>query len=453
MSALPSSKQDTMTKRNLIWIFGDQHRGQALGLHGDPNLHTPNIDNLARGGVDFPNAVMGAPLCCPCRGSLLTSRYPHECVPGHQMPLPAGMPTLADAFKENGYETAWFGKWHLDGFQESTGRAAFHHVPHDRRGGFDTWIGYENNNSQYDCWVHGHDLAGEVARYRLPGYETDSLADLLIDFLTAKSHNPERPFFAALSVQPPHNPYVAPSEFAGRHTPATVQLRPNVPAIPTVLARARQNLAGYYAMIENLDAQVGRIRDVLRKQGLDENTTIMFFSDHGDLHGSHGQFLKTSPLEESIRVPFIIGGGISYYGGQRAGANPALVNHVDVAPTSLGLCGITPPDWMRGHDLSGYFRNDRPMPERPDSVFLQSVIPTGHGDSVDRPWRGIVTDDGWKFVCLEGQPWLMFNLKDDPYEQQNLAFNTIHREKRKNLFDRLRRWIEETGDTFTLPEL
>ena len=124
-----------------------------------------------------------------------------------------------------------------------------------------------------------------------------------------------------------------------------------------------------------------------------------------------------------------------------------------VRDACLGLCGITPPDWMRGRDLSGYFRADRPQSERPDSVFLQSVIPTGHGDSVDRPWRGIVTDDGWKFVCLEGQPWLMFNLKDDPYEQQNLAFNTIHREKRKSLLDRLARWIRDTGDTFTLPEL
>jgi arylsulfatase A-like enzyme len=71
---------------------------------------------------------------------------------------------------------------------------------------------------------------------------------------------------------------------------------------------------------------------------------------------------------------------------------------------------------------------------------------------VDRPWRGIVTDDGWKFVCLEGQPWLMFNLNEDPYEQQNLAFNSIYRDKRKSLLDRLARWIQETGDSFTLPE-
>lgn len=444
-----------MKKRNIIWIFGDQHRGQALGIHGDPNVFTPNLDNLARAGVDFPNALMGFPLCCPCRGSLLTSRYPHECIPGHEMPLPPNMPTVADAFKEHGYETAWFGKWHLDGFQEREHRAAFHTVPRERRCGFDTWIGYDNNNSQYDCWVHGHDRTGqEVERYRLPGYETDSLADLLIDFVKGRAQEPERPFFAALSVQPPHNPYIAPEEFQGRHNPANVQLRPNVPAIPAVEKRARRGLSGYYAMIENLDHQVGRIQAALREAGLDEQTLILFFSDHGDLHGSHGQFLKTSPLEESIRVPFIIGGGVPYYNGQWAGANRALINHVDVAPTSLGLCGIEPPDWMRGRDLSGHFYADRPhRREFPDSAFLQSVIPTGHGDSVDRAWRGIVTDDGWKFVCLEGQPWLLFNLNEDPYEQQNLAFNSNFQVKRKSLLDRLQRWIDETGDSFTLPVL
>lgn len=444
-----------MALTNILWILGDQHRSQALGIHGDPNLSTPNLDNLARSGVDFPNALMGSPLCCPCRGSMLTSLYPNECVPGHEHRLPESCPTIAHAFKEHGYETAWFGKWHLDGFKESSGRAVFHTIPPERRGGFDTWIGYENNNSQYDCWVHGHEGADcEIERYRLPGYETDSLTDLLIDFLKKRTstEGQARPFFAALSVQPPHNPYVAPEEFTARHRPGEISLRPNVPPIPSVEKQARTDLAGYYAMIENLDQNVGRIRDALRECGLEESTAIMFFSDHGDLHGSHGQFLKTSPLEESIRVPFIIGGGIPYY-RQHQGVCKALVNHVDVAPTSLGLCGFEPPAWMRGHDLSGYFRWDRPRPEAPDSAFLQSIIPTGHHDSVDRPWRGIVTDDGWKFVCLEGQPWLMFDLKEDPYELRNVAFNTRYKDRRKQLLERLRAWIKETGDTFLLPEL
>jgi len=445
--------------KNVIWIFGDQHRSQALGIHGDPNLFTPNIDNLARSGVDFSNALMGTPLCCPCRGSLLTGLYPHECVPGHEYPLPENCQsrTIACALKEHGYETAWFGKWHLDGFKERNGRGALHPIPRERRGGFDTWIGYENNNSQYDSWVQGHKADGtEIPLYRLPGYETDSLTEILIDFLKMKAgeaaQGESKPFFAGLSVQPPHDPYLAPEAFSRIRNPAGIQLRLNVPPIDRIIRQAQKDLAGYYSMIENIDWNVGRIRQVLKETGLEESTYILFFSDHGDLHGCHGQFRKTSPLEESIRVPFIIGGGTPFY-GHHSGVSPALVNHVDVAPTTLGLCGLGKAPWMRGCDFSGYYRPDRPRVVTPDSAFLQSVVPTLHHDSVDHAWRGIVSDDGWKFVCLEGQPWLLHDLNEDPYELVNHAFNTRYRNKQVELLNRLQKWITDTGDSFRLPKL
>ncbi len=436
---------------NVIWVFGDQHRAQALGCAGDPNLHTPNIDRLAAEGVTFTAAVAGTPLCCPYRGSLLTGRYPHRCVPGHEHPLPPGQPTIAAPFSEAGYHTAYFGKWHLDGFREREGRAALHVVPPERRGGFDEWLGYENNNSQWDCWVHGG--KDDVPPYRLPGYETDALTDLFVAHLRERGASPEQPFFAALSLQPPHNPYIAPPEWMARHTPGRVQLRPNVPDVPRIVDRARRDLAGYYAMIENLDGNLGRIRAALDETGLWENTHILFFSDHGDMHGSHGQFLKTSPWEESIRVPFILGGGVPFY-GVKGGRQAVPLNHVDVAPTSLGLCGIDKPDWMMGTDYSGYRLHERPPPvDEPDSAFLQLVIPTGHADSTDRPWRGIVTRDGWKYIALEGQPWLLFNLNEDPFEQVNLAHNTRFASQRRRLQERLSAWIHDTGDHFTLPEL
>jgi len=170
------------------------------------------------------------------------------------------------------------------------------------------------------------------------------------------------------------------------------------------------------------------------------------------MHGSHGQFRKTNPYEESIRVPCILGGTNPRYGGQ-TGRKPALVNHVDLGPTSLGLCGIDVPDWMAGTDYSGLRLKDRPQPDVPDSAYLQLVIPTGHGNSTDRPWRGIVTTDGWKYACLEHQPWLMFNLNEDPYEQCNLAHNTAFGRKRAELHDRLAQWVRDTGDSFPLPEL
>ena len=442
--------------RNVIWIFGDQHRAQALGCNGDPNVHTPDIDRLSAEGLNFENALSGFPLCCPARGSLLTSRYPHVCVPGHQHQMPPGSRTIAHAFKDSGYHTAWFGKWHLDGFQESReGRAAMHIVPPERRGGFDEWVGFENNNSQWDCWVHGGE--GEDAFHeQLPGYETDCLTDMLIQYIgkrgrLAESGEDER-FFAALSVQPPHDPYVAPAEFMSKHTPAGVELRANVPSVDSIIVRARRDLAGYYAMIENLDWNLGRIRSALAEAGLDHDTHLIFFSDHGDMHGSHGQFRKTSPWEESIRVPFVIGGTRPRYVG-RSGRSRSLLNHVDVAPTTLGLCGIDTPGWMDGHDYSGERVGRGAVAGGPDSAYLQAVIPTGHGDSVDRPWRGVVTDDGWKYVALEGQPWMLYNLNEDPYELANHALNSKYGGHRKRLQDRLGQWISDTGDVFDLPAL
>ena len=443
-----------MNARNVIWIFGDQHRAQALGCNGDPNVTTPNIDRLSAEGLNYERALSGFPLCCPARGSLLTGRYPHACVPGHQHQMPPDSTTIAHVFKENGYHTAYFGKWHLDGFQEREGRAAMHIVPPERRGGFDEWVGFENNNSQWDCWVHGGE--GEDAFHeRLPGYETDCLTDYLLGYIEERgrllSEGVSEPFFAALSVQPPHDPYVAPAEFMSRHTPGRVELRENVPGIAAVESRARRDLAGYYAMIENLDWNVGRIRSALTQAGLADDTHLMFFSDHGDMHGSHGQFRKTSPWEESIRVPFIVGGIEPRYVGC-SGRTPHLMNHVDVAPTTLGLCGIDKPDTTQGFDYSGD-RIGGSSESAPDSAYLQAVIPTGHGESIDRPWRGVVMDDGWKYVALEGQPWMLFNLNEDPFELANYAFNSKYGSIRKRLQDRLGQWISDTGDSFELPVL
>ena len=91
---------------NVLWILGDQFRAQALASNGDPNARTPNLDRAAVNGVTFTNHLSGFPLCCPFRGSMLTSRYPHHCVPGHEYPLPEGQKTIADVFNANGYRTA-----------------------------------------------------------------------------------------------------------------------------------------------------------------------------------------------------------------------------------------------------------------------------------------------------------------------------------------------------------
>lgn len=396
---------------------------------------------------------------------MLTSRYPHQCIPGHDVAMPAGLPTVADVFNEHGFDTAWFGKWHVDGDvnRPPGSRPAFQTVKHGRRGGFSTWLGYENNNAQYDCWLHGHQADGTVVdHYQLQGYETDALTDLLIDYLEARSGpnaSAGKPFFACLSVQPPHSPYVAPQEWLDRHRPEDVVLRANVPSVERVVMAARRDLPRYYAMIENLDWNVGRVLQALRATGLAESTAIVFFSDHGDMHGSHGRILKCVPHEESLRMPFIVGTASESFRIEFTEEDwtPTVVNHVDLAPTALGLAGIDAPNWMTGTDYSGYYMAHRPKPSNePESAYIQLVDPgwtNRYACDRERPWRGVVTRDGWKYAVLERQPWLMFDLNEDPFELANLALDGRFSKKRRELQDLLEGWLERTGDAFELPEI
>jgi arylsulfatase A-like enzyme len=443
------------SRPNVIWILGDQFRAQALACNGDPNARTPNLDRAATNGVTFTNHLSGFPLCCPFRGSMLTSRYPHHCVPGHEYPLPEGQRTIADVFNASGYRTAYFGKWHLGGFHERNGRAAYFITNPARRGGFESWTGYENNNSQWDCWVHGG-AGAKAFHYRLPGYETDELTNLLTGYIKDRAEERKsgaaKPFFAVLSVQPPHDPYVAPERFMANYNPERLVLRPDVAHIPKLQQQVRLDLAGYYAMIENLDWNYGRVVETLEQTGLLADTHVLFFADHGDMHGSHGMLRKVCPYEESIRTPMILSGGVPRYAPWKNGRPAVLSNHVDIAPTTLGLCGIRKPEWMEGVDLSHYRVGDAAAGPGPDSAYLQSVVPTGQADTLNSPYRGIVTRDGWKYVCFENHSWLQFNLNEDPYEEMNLAQLDRYRPERKKLIARLKQWGADTGDRFAIPE-
>lgn len=445
-------------KPNVIWIICDQLRAQAFGHRGDPNARTPNIDNLSREGMRFEQAVAGTPWCTPFRGALLTGRYPHQIgTPKTPSQLDPRYPTVARAFNEAGYHTAWVGKWHLYGSNQSPV------IPPTHRGGFRYWLGYENNNKQNDTMVHG---SGQEEPVRLPGYETDCLTDLFLEHLRAHlrgSNQPNpQPFFACLSVQPPHSPYVPPTNppYADQGpSPAEVVFRPNVPPVRWVREKAAVDLAGYYGMIRNIDWNVGRIRETLKQLGVDRETYLVFFSDHGDMLGSHAQWEKSSPWEESIRIPFIVSrvGGVSR---MPVGSVDVPLNHVDIAPTTLGLCGIPKPADMVGADLSRFCRFDpKPVPAQPeqpapepDSAYLQQIIRKDHPHSVNKTWRGVLMRDGWKYVCTPGNDWLLFDTREDPYELANLAHDVSFARQRQRCHARLRQWIKETGDDFPLPE-
>ena len=445
---------------NVIWVFGDAHRAQALSHRGDPNIKTPNIDSLARRGVRFDSAVAGAPWCSPFRAALLTGLYPHQCgVVQIPQRLDPTIPTITEPFRQANYHTAFVGKWHLDGFDEHT-----HYVPPERRGGFDYWMGYDNNNNQEECFVFG---TGHETPRRLPGYETDSLTDFMLSHLErhVTAADPEatyQPFFAVLSVQPPHSPMVPPTNPPYASTvphQSAIQFRPNVPAARQLREEAADAHVGYYGMIENLDYNVGRILTALKALGIDRETYVVYFSDHGDMLASHGISGNSLPWEECIRIPFIVG-MVGGHFSMKVGTSDAPVNHVDIAPTTLGLCGIEIPQRMVGYDYSRYcIRQDRPEyrgepdPDgEPDSAFLQQ-IPRKFYCPVNRAWRGVVMRDGWKYVCTPHNDWLLYDTVADPYEQANLVYWYDHQEAKERCHRRLVRWIAETGDAFEMPDI
>ncbi len=346
-----------MSKKNIIWYLVDQLRADALGINGDLNARTPNLDNFAKQGVNFTKATCGFPLCCPNRGSLLTGQHPiTNGVTGHEYPLTEEKPTIADSFRSNGYETAYFGKWHLAGFSEENGtvRTGTMTIPKSLRGRFDTFVGYDNNNSPFDCYVHGHMNNQEVPLYKLPGYEVDALTDLAIDEIKRQASKEQgNPFFMVVSVQPPHNPYIAPAEYLNHFDEHSIKLKANVPPIKSVTKTARRDLKGYYAALECIDHNFARMLDALEQQGLYEDTHIIFLSDHGDMHGSHGLYRKTNPYQESVGIPLLVGGGGKMnYNEYQCSEDDILISSVDVPTTSLGLCGIDIPAHMDGHDLS-----------------------------------------------------------------------------------------------------
>ncbi len=430
-------------------------RAQAMGFMGDPNVKTPNLDNLAREGVAFTSALSGAPWCCPFRASLLTGQYPHvNGVIQTPMQLDPKKPTITNVFNEAGYHTAWVGKWHLDG-----SNSVSHFIPPENRGGFDYFMGYENNNNQNECYVFGNDCEDFK---RLKGYETDVLSDIFIEHLKTHVGDNEddyQPFFAVLSVQPPHTPYVTPYDDTGTakyyKNPQDIKLRPNVP--PGKWAEdAKFTLAGYYGMIENIDANIGKLRKSLQDMNIDRETYIIFMSDHGDCHASHGQSQKSTPWEESIRIPFIVSCvGAGYH--MRANTNDSLLNHIDISPTTLGLCGIEVPEFMQGYDYSSfclnknninYKENTKPVPK---SAYLQQMVRKRHNHGINKEWRAVISDDGYKYVCYPKTDAMLFNLKEDPFEMANICHDQYYHKEKLRLHNLLEQYISDTEDKFELP--
>ena len=402
--------KNSIAKPNVVFVFADEWRAQAAGFAGDPNAITPALDKLSTRSIVFKTAVSNTPVSCPYRASLITGQYPlTHGVFMNDVLLNPGATTMGKIYKKAGYNTAYIGKWHLDGQCRSC------YIPPERRQGFDYWKAldctHDYNNSLY---FSNEDTLPSM----WPGY--DAYYQTLDAQKYIEEHaREEKPFLLVLSWGPPHDPYqTAPEMYKKKYENRDILLRPNVPASDK--DKAENDLKGYYAHINALDDCIAMLLNSLDENGITDNTIFVFTSDHGDMLFSQGMQKKQRPYDESILVPFLI--RYPEILGQQSKLIEAPINTPDILPTILGLCDIEIPSSVEGDDFSTYIKGEKKIKD--NYALIASVAPFGQWQRKDGgiEYRGIRTKQFTYVRKLDG-PWLLFDNIADPYQQNNLAGN------------------------------
>lgn len=435
--------------RNVLILYSDDHSHHALGAVGNHEVITPNLDRLASEGMLFTQAhVMGGhqgAVCVPSRAMLLTGRYVNR-LPKDGSTIPADFTSLPELLRARGYTTYHTGKWHSD--------KASHHRMFSTAG--DVFFGgmhFPREGGQEHPTVHAFDPAGvwpETLRRSADTFSSTLYADNAIRFLSTPQAR-ERPFFCYVAFTSPHDPRTPPERWAARYDPARISLPGNfLPQHPfdngdlnvrdeQLFPRplhpdtVRKDIAAYYAMISEMDEQVGRILEALRENGLDRNTLVVFAGDNGLAMGRHGLLGKQNLYEHSIRVPMVMAGpgiprGVRYDG---------FIYLSDIAPTLLELLGMPRPESVEALSHASVLTH----PER----RLRDRIYNVYGS-----WsRSIKTSDGMKLILynVDGvRREQLFDLSSDPLEMRDLSYDPAYDVRKARLRDLLRREMRDKHD-------
>ncbi len=418
---------------NIVLVIADQWRHEAFGYAGNPDVKTPNLDRLQKEGMDFVNAVSGMPVCSPARASLLTGQRPlTHGVFLNDVPLDPNATTLAKVLGKAGYDTAYIGKWHLNG----DGRSAF--IPVERRQGFEYWKVLECTHD----YNHSAYYADGPEKLYWQGYDAIAQTHDAAAYLRGRE-NSAKPFFLMLAWGPPHNPYfTAPEAYRAMYEPAKLTLRPNVPKRSQ--ATARKDLAGYYAHCTALDDCMGELQRALQETGEATNTIVIFTADHGDMLGSQAMERKQRPYDESIRIPLLIRLPPRFHVGARQ--LDSVMSMEDFMPTLLSLCGVPIPKTVEGADYAAYLRGGADPKE---ATVISCVAPFGEWTRAQggKEFRGLRTKRYTYVKDLNGG-WLLFDNQADPYQTNNLANQTNSSKLQAELDSKLTEKLKANGDAF-----
>jgi len=427
-------------KPNVLFLLADDQRADALGCSGNSYIKTPNIDKLAQSGVRFSNSyVMGGhhgAICAPSRAMLLSGKSLF-----HVYDVLRGVQTMPMYFAKYGYETFGTGKWHNE---KAAFEASF-------KKGKNIFLGGMCDHFNVPCREMGGD--GKLGEPVKKGYSTDLFAGAAIDFIDGYAQGKkENPFFCYVAFTAPHDPrsphpdYIGmypdesipvPGNFKSLHPFAFDQLNirdENLAPWPRTPEMIQKSLADYYALISHLDTRIGEIVATLKKNGLYENTIIVYAADNGLAIGSHGLLGKQNLYEHSMKVPLIISGPEV----PGAKVSDALVYLFDLFPTLCDLCLLPAPKGIDGKNLAPVVKGK--------TEGVRSSLYTAYRNTV----RAVRTSE-WKLIRYPQRDFCqLFNLKDDPLEINNLAAVPEYKTKVDEMMKLLKEWYVATGDTATL---
>ena len=363
----PLERDKKVKPRNIVFILTDDHRFDFMGFTGKvPWLKTPNMDKLAKEGAYFLNAFVTTSLSSTSRASILTGMYSHShTIVDNAAPDPGNLVYFPQYLQQAGYQTGFFGKWHMG--DESD----------EPRPGFNHWESFKGQGVYYNPVLN---VDGKQVAYKDSTYITDLLTEHALKFL--KERDESKPFFVYLSHKAAHAPFMPAKRHKGIYKDKIYKLPPTFAQTKTGAYRdlkwpewvAQQrvswhgvdymyntntdinsNVQTYCETLLGVDESVGAVMDYLKQEGLDESTMVIYMGDNGFSWGEHGLIDKRHFYEESVKVPFIVRCPEIFKGN---GPITKIVQNVDVAPTFLEMAGLKKPDYMPGYSIVPLLKGD-----------------------------------------------------------------------------------------------
>lgn len=450
---IPAAPSAHARPRNVVIIIGDDHQHDCLGAAGHPVVQTPYLDSLIRGGTRFSRAQIAGgdnpAVCVPSRAALHTGCFPSRAVAPDLLPLAPGrgthisprLPLLGEAMRHAGYDTFITGKWHN----------CFASLNRSFASGARIYT--KGMGSHTAVTASDYDPTGEYPLQAMrieEGFSSELFADAAINFLTHR--NKPDPFFLYLAFTSPHDPRTPPAAFRRLYDEKEISLPNNflpahpfdngemqirderLAAWPRRPEEIRRHLADYYGMISHQDAQIGRIVETLRHQGLLESTIIVYLSDHGLALGQHGLMGKQNLYEHSLRVPLILHGPGVPVGRQVE----TPVYSFDLMPTLCDLCRITLPPGIDGKSLVSCLLESPAC----DSIRRDTLF------AYYRDVQRMVHDGRLKLIeyRVNGKRRRqLFDLSSDPHEMQDLISDESSASHLPRLFSALATWEDRLG--------